>query len=117
MRLSCGAKDSDKVANWIDAILARSAEVKAALYGGQVFVIVPIYMTSICQEQCLYCNFRGGNKGIEVERRRLTENELEQEATFLVEQKGTEFSSWCTQPIRVCGSMRCAATLNFCDAY
>ncbi|MFZ0199828.1 MAG: radical SAM protein [Candidatus Sulfotelmatobacter sp.] len=70
------------------AILARSAEVKAALYGGQVFVIVPIYVTSICQEQCLYCNFRGGNKGIEVERRRLTENELEQEATFLVEQKG-----------------------------
>jgi 2-iminoacetate synthase len=70
------------------SILARSAEVKAALYGGRVFVIVPIYMTSICQEQCLYCNFRGGNKGIEVERRRLTEDELEQEATFLIEQKG-----------------------------
>jgi 2-iminoacetate synthase len=70
------------------SILARSAEVKAALYGGRVFVIVPIYMTSICAEQCLYCNFRGGNKGIEVERRRLTEDELEQEATFLIEQKG-----------------------------
>jgi 2-iminoacetate synthase len=70
------------------SILARSAEVKAAFYGGRVFVIVPIYMTSICEEQCLYCNFRGGNKGIEVERRRLTEDELEQEATFLIEQKG-----------------------------
>ncbi len=70
------------------AILARSAEVKAALYGGRVFVIVPIYMTSICEEQCLYCNYRGGNKGIGVERRRLTEDELEQEAIFLIEQKG-----------------------------
>ena len=70
------------------AILARSAEVKANLYGGRVFVIVPIYATSICEEQCLYCNFRGGNKGIEVERRRLTDDELEQEAIYLVEQKG-----------------------------
>ncbi len=70
------------------AILARSAEVKAALYDGRVFVIVPIYVTSICEEQCLYCNYRGGNKGIGVERRRLTEDELEQEAIFLIEEKG-----------------------------
>jgi len=70
------------------AILARSAELKAALYDGRVFVIVPIYMTSICGEQCLYCNFRAGNKGIDVERRRLTDDELEQEATYLIEQKG-----------------------------
>ena len=70
------------------AIIARSAEVKGALYGGRVFVIVPIYVTSICEEQCLYCNYRGGNKGIGVERKRLTDDELEQEAIYLVEQKG-----------------------------
>jgi 2-iminoacetate synthase len=70
------------------AILARSAEIKAELYGVRVFVIVPIYVTSICEEQCLYCNYRGGNKGIEVERRRLSDAELEQEATYLIEQKG-----------------------------
>ncbi len=69
-------------------IIARSAEIKADLYGGRVFVIVPIYVTSICEEQCLYCNFRGGNKGIGVERRRLTDDELEQEASYLVEEKG-----------------------------
>jgi 2-iminoacetate synthase len=71
-----------------EAIIARSAEVKAALYGGRVLVIVPIYVTSICEEQCVYCNFRGGNKGIGVERKRLTDDELEQEATYLVEEKG-----------------------------
>jgi len=70
------------------AIIARSAEVKAGLYDGRVFVIVPIYMTSICEEQCLYCNYRGANKGIGVERRRLTDDELEQEALYLVEEKG-----------------------------
>lgn len=70
------------------AILARSASVKVALFGGWVFVIAPLYVTSICQEQCLYCNFRGGNKGVGVERRRLTDDELKQEALYLIEQKG-----------------------------
>ena len=70
------------------AIIARSAEAKSALYGARVFVIAPIYVTSICQEQCLYCNFRAPNKGVGVERRRLTDHELEQEALYLVEEKG-----------------------------
>ena len=70
------------------AILGRSAALKSALYGDRVFAIVPIYVTSICSEQCVYCNYRGGNKGIGVERRRLSDLELEQEALYLVEQKG-----------------------------
>jgi len=70
------------------AIIARAAEFKTALYGGRVFVIAPIYVTSICQEQCLYCNFRAANKGVGVERRRLTDDELEKEALYLVEEKG-----------------------------
>jgi 2-iminoacetate synthase len=70
------------------AIVRRSVEVKTVLYGGRVFVIAPIYVTSICQEQCLYCNFRAGNKGVGVERRRLTDEELELEALYLIEQKG-----------------------------
>lgn len=69
------------------AILARAAEIKSALYGGRVFPIVPVYVTSICQEQCLYCNFRAGNKGIGVERRRLTDGELEAEALYLIQEK------------------------------
>ena len=70
------------------AILDRSAALKSALYGDRVFAIVPIYVTSICSEQCVYCNYRGGNKGIGVERRRLSDQELEQESLYLVEQKG-----------------------------
>jgi len=70
------------------AILGRSAELKSASYGGRVFAIVPIYVTSICSEQCVYCNYRAGNKGIGVERRRLNDTELEQEALYVVEQKG-----------------------------
>ena len=70
------------------AILGRSAELKSALYGGRLFVIVPIYVSSICSEQCVYCNYRAGNNGLSIERRRLSDSELEQEAQYLVEQKG-----------------------------
>jgi 2-iminoacetate synthase len=68
-------------------IVARSAEVKSALYGSRVFVIAPIYVTSICQEQCLYCNFRSPNQGVGVDRKRLTDEELEREALYLIEEK------------------------------
>ena len=54
-------------------VVSRSAELKRERYQGRVFAIVPIYVTSICQEQCLYCNFRAANKGVGVERRRLTD--------------------------------------------
>jgi 2-iminoacetate synthase len=69
-------------------VLDRSASLKSTIYGERVFVIVPVYVTSICSEQCVYCNYRGGNKGIGVERRRLSDPELEKEALHLIEQKG-----------------------------
>ena len=70
------------------AIVARAAALKRAIYEGDVFVIAPLYVTSICQEQCLYCNFRAANKGVGVERKRLTDEELKQEALYLIEEKG-----------------------------
>ena len=68
-------------------IFARSAQLKNAFYERRLFVIVPIYVTSICQEQCVYCNFRAGNKGIGVQRKRLTIEELEKEALYLINEK------------------------------
>jgi 2-iminoacetate synthase len=70
------------------SILTRSAAAKSELYDGRVFAIVPIYVTSICSENCVYCNYRAGNKGLGVERIRLSDEELEQEAAFLIEEKG-----------------------------
>jgi 2-iminoacetate synthase len=70
------------------AILARSSAVKFETYARRVFAIVPIYVSSICSENCVYCNYRAGNKGVGVERRRLTDEELALEAQFLVEEKG-----------------------------
>jgi 2-iminoacetate synthase len=53
-----------------------------------VFAVVPLYVSSYCAEQCVYCNYRAGNHGVGVERKRLSDEELRGEATYLVEEKG-----------------------------
>jgi 2-iminoacetate synthase len=68
-------------------LLFHSRETKTALSGGDVYAVVPLYVTSICRERCLYCNYRAG-AGRNVPRLRLDETQLEHEARFLVEQKG-----------------------------
>ncbi len=73
----------------LDAAIARLAAArKQAVFGGRVLPIAPLYVTSICSEHCLYCNFRAPNKGVDVDRYRLSDDEVRQEASFLIERKG-----------------------------
>jgi 2-iminoacetate synthase len=73
----------------LDSLLLSSAQkIKHNISGGDVYAVVPIYATSICIEKCLYCNYRAGNKGIELERLRLSDDDLLIEARYLVEEKG-----------------------------
>jgi 2-iminoacetate synthase len=69
-------------------VFAQAAATKRRLSGGAIFAVVPIYVTSICAERCLYCNYRAGNKRSEIERLRLSDEELLQEVKYLVEEKG-----------------------------
>ncbi len=69
-------------------LLQRSEAAKAALFRNTVQAVVPIYVTSVCGEGCLYCNYRSGNKGVEVQRIRLSESDLLHEAEFLIGEKG-----------------------------
>jgi hypothetical protein len=98
-----------------DAVISRAAYRKTLLYGGRLFVIVPVYVSSICQEQCLYCNYRAGNKGIGVERKRLSDEELKQEALFLVEERDSACWSWSMPAIPACALTPCAAMSNCCE--
>jgi 2-iminoacetate synthase len=70
------------------AVLATAREVKDRHFGGAVFGISPLYVTSICREHCVYCNFRVENKGKAVTRVRLTPEQLREEVTFLVNRHG-----------------------------
>jgi 2-iminoacetate synthase len=69
-------------------VRSRAAEVKRRFYDNRVFAVVPVYVSSVCAEQCVYCNYRAGNKGVGVERKRLSDDELRREALFLIEKKG-----------------------------
>lgn len=70
------------------ALLHLTHDLKRSAYQGNVFAIVPLYVTSICQEHCVYCNYRVENCEDHVERLRLTSDQIEQEARFLIEDKG-----------------------------
>ncbi len=69
-------------------IIDRAAETKRASYADRLFAVVPLYVSSFCAEQCLYCNYRAGNNGVDVARKRLSTDELRKEAAFLIQQKG-----------------------------
>ena len=73
--------------NLFQAIMKNARLRKEALFCNDIFAVVPLYVTSICAEQCLYCNFRLGNK-IQIERHRLSDHELLKETNFLIQQKG-----------------------------
>jgi len=68
--------------------------VRAATRQRQVFcksmaaAVVPVYVTSICNEDCQYCNFRRSNRSQHIERRQLSTVELEGELTNLICERG-----------------------------
>ncbi|MEW6054287.1 MAG: radical SAM protein [Nitrospirota bacterium] len=69
------------------SIVGKAKLLKASLFSNAIFAVVPLYVTSICTEQCLYCNYRLGNH-IQVDRHRLSDEELLKETLFLMEEKG-----------------------------
>jgi 2-iminoacetate synthase len=57
-------------------------------FGGEIYGIVPVYVTSICRERCVYCNYRAANTGLKIDRIRLSDDELRRELEFLADEKG-----------------------------
>ncbi len=73
----------------LDAGLAARARLrKLERFGGAVFPVSPLYVTSVCKEQCTYCNYRAGSKDPGLRRVRLSDEELEREVRFLTEERG-----------------------------
>ncbi len=67
------------------AVLSASRRMKNELFEGRAFALVPVYVSSICQEHCVYCNYRVGNKDREITRVRLSDAELREELQFLAD--------------------------------
>src|ERR1700690_2223545 len=65
-------------------ILSASESFKRGLFHDRVLAVVPVYVTSVCQEPCMYCNYRAANKDKEITRLRLSDSQLRSELEFLV---------------------------------
>jgi len=73
----------------LDAGLAARARLrKLEHFGGSVFPVSPLYVTSVCKERCTYCNYRAGSTDPDLKRVRLGDAQLEQEVRFLAEERG-----------------------------
>jgi 2-iminoacetate synthase len=55
-------------------------DVKIRIYGKRVVLFAPLYVSSFCVNNCLYCGYRKDNR---VENRKLTMAEIEQEVVVL----------------------------------
>jgi len=65
------------------ALLQASRNIKRKIFKGEIYPIVPLYVTSICQEHCVYCNYRVENNNEGIQRLRLSDSELAVEVEFL----------------------------------
>ncbi|MBP2654379.1 MAG: thiH [Firmicutes bacterium] len=62
-------------------MFAAAAEVKEAIYGKRVVLFAPLYISSYCINDCVYCGYQRTNK--EQVRRRLTPAEVKKEVEIL----------------------------------
>ncbi|MBK9577162.1 MAG: [FeFe] hydrogenase H-cluster radical SAM maturase HydG [Fibrobacterota bacterium] len=67
-----------------EMILSRARAVKEAIYGRRVVLFAPLYLSSLCRNDCLYCGFRSSNRT--QERHRLSLEEIKAETRALVGQ-------------------------------
>ena len=59
-------------------------DVKDAIYGQRLVLFAPLYVSNLCNNDCLYCAFRVRNK--ELKRRVLTQEEIRREVEILVDE-------------------------------
>ncbi|HEY3281458.1 MAG TPA: radical SAM protein [Armatimonadota bacterium] len=80
--------DTESQPEAFEQLLEAGRQRRRPSLRGQVLTVSPLYATSICQENCLYCNYRAANRGEHVARLRLSAEELEGEARFLIHERG-----------------------------
>ncbi len=65
-------------------LFTTARRVKEDIYGKRLVLFAPLYISNLCDNDCLYCAFRVRNK--ELKRRALTQDEIKHEVGILVDQ-------------------------------
>lgn len=68
----------------VSELFATARYVKEAIYGPRIVLFAPLYISNLCENDCLYCAFRAGNT--EIKRRALSQEEIAREVQILVNQ-------------------------------
>ena len=68
----------------IHQIFEAAKDVKENIYGKRLVLFAPLYVSNLCDNNCLYCAFRSQNK--EINRRALDQEEIKSETEFLIRQ-------------------------------
>lgn len=71
-------------AQTLEKIFKTAAYVKDEIYGNRVVLFAPLYISNLCQNECLYCAFRCSNR--DIKRRALTQEEIIKETQALLKQ-------------------------------
>lgn len=48
----------------LDALVSRAREVKEHTYGDSVKLFVPVYISNVCENECLYCSYRASHQAM-----------------------------------------------------
>jgi len=65
-----------------DAIFETADFVKRSIYGKRLVLFAPLYISNLCNNECLYCGFRKSNTGIK--RKTLSTDEIKRETEILI---------------------------------
>lgn len=66
----------------LDKIFHAAKEIKQAIYGNRIVMFAPLYVSDYCVNKCTYCGYKCTNN---FNRRRLSDEELQEEAKVLLE--------------------------------
>ena len=73
---------SVKAENYLEEIAQKAKSVTLQNFGKTIQLYTPIYLSSYCDNKCVYCGFKKDNK---IKRRKLSLEEVEIEAQFIAQ--------------------------------
>jgi len=76
----CAISDPEQMA----ALFDTACRIKDEIYGRRLVIFAPLYISNLCNNECLYCAFRARNT--EIKRRSLTQAEIAEETRILIDQ-------------------------------
>ncbi|MBP7433266.1 [FeFe] hydrogenase H-cluster radical SAM maturase HydG [bacterium] len=68
----------------LEKIFETASFIKNEIYGCRLVLFAPLYVSNMCNNECLYCAFKRSNR--EITRRTLTQEEIRHEVEALVSQ-------------------------------